>query len=253
MQKVVFITGGALGIGKATVLKFYEKGFKVAFMDKDRDNSLKLVEQINDSDNLLFIEGSKTNKDDLKNAVAQVLNKFKAIDCLFANAGIHRKNSILDISEEELQLVINTNIYGTIYTIQACLDALIKSQGSIVINASDQSYIGKSKSFAYGLTKGALAQIVKSMSIDLKEYNIRVNSVCPGTIATPLVENLFEKLSQGDEHKKEQMLKEEEALFFGNRLGKPCEVANLVYFLASDEASFITGANYLVDGGLVAS
>lgn len=253
MSKVVFITGGALGIGRATVLKFYTKGFSVAFMDKDATNGLKLVNEINDSDRVLFIEGNTTNKGDLTQAVEQTLAKFHSIDCLFANAGIHRKNSILDISQEELELVINTNIYGNIYTIQACLDALIKSKGSIVINASDQSYIGKARSFAYGLTKGALAQMVKSMSIDLKKYNVRVNSVCPGTIDTPLVENLFDKLSQGDTQKRESMMKEEEALFFGNRLGQPEEVANLVYFLASDEASFITGANYLVDGGLVAS
>ena len=124
--------------------------------------------------------------------------------------------------------------------------------GSVVINCSDQWFVGKAHSFAYGLTKGALGQITRSLSVDLGPEGVRVNAICPGTIHTPLVDNLFEKSSLRDNRPVEELWKEENSLYARGSVGTPDEVAELVYFLASEKSSFCTGGHYLIDGGLVA-
>ena len=162
-------------------------------------------------------------------------------------------NTLLDITDEELDLMVQTNIYGTVNTLREAVPVLVEAGGgSVVINASDQWFIGKPNSFAYGMTKGALGQITRSLAIDLGPKNIRVNAVCAGTIHTPLAENLFQRISGVNHCTVEDCWKEEDKLYARQKAGYPEEVAEVIYFLASDAASFCTGAHYLVDGGLVA-
>ncbi|EAI1700729.1 SDR family oxidoreductase [Campylobacter coli] len=188
MDKVVFITGGSTGIGNACVYKFHNEGYKVAFMDINQEEGQKIANNLKD---VLFIAGDTKNKEDIKNAVARAVEKFGNFDVISLNAGIHRCNTILDISDEELDLIIQTNIYGYVNTMRIAIPHMKKEGGSIVINASDQCFVGKPNSFAYGLTKGALGQITKSLSLDLAP-KIRVNAVCAGTIKTPMAERLFQ-------------------------------------------------------------
>lgn len=254
MKKVIFITGGSAGIGRAAVKKFIKEGWKIGFMDSNIDEASKLLETIDDSDSILFTEGNVRHRDDIHKAVTATINKFGALNSVFANAGIHRINTILDITDEELDLMVQTNIYGVINTLREAIPHIITAGGgSIVINASDQWFVGKPASFAYGMTKGALGQITRSLAIDLGPKNIRVNAICPGTTHTPLVDNLFNKRSVESGISVEDLLKEEASLYARGSIGKPEEVAELAYFLASDAASFCTGGHYLVDGGLVAS
>lgn len=252
-MKTVFITGGASGIGAAAVRKFHAEGWNVAFMDIDAARGGELAASLADSDRVLFAAGSTTVRSDIRRAVAAAIEKFGHLDSVIANAGIHRANTLLDISDEELKLMIDTNIYGTVDTLREAVPEIIKAGGgSVVINASDQWFVGKAHSFAYGLTKGALGQITRSLSIDLGKYNIRVNAVCAGTIHTPLVDNLFDRFSKAENKPVEEYWAEENALYARGSVGRPEEVAEMMYFLASDASSFCTGGHYLVDGGLVA-
>lgn len=252
-MKTIFITGGSTGIGAACVKRFIAEGWQVCFMDTDTENATRLTDSLNCPERLLFCPGSVTEKNDIRRAAEAAVTRFGGLDSVFANAGIHRRNTILDITDEELDALIDTNIYGTVNTLRITVPLLMeRGGGSVVINASDQWFVGKAHSFGYGLTKGALGQITRSLAVDLGPHHIRVNAVCPGTIHTPLVDNLFEKFSAIENRSVEDFWKEENALFARGSAGRPEEVASLVYFLASDEAGFCTGGHYLIDGGLVA-
>lgn len=244
MSKTILITGGASGIGAATVTKFLHEGWNVLFTDIQEPAAVPA--------GACFVKADSSDKAEVEHAAQVAADTFGGIDALFCNSGIHRRNTILDISQEELDLVIRTNIYGTTYTLQAVLPHIIaRGGGAVVLNSSDQFFVGKAHSFAYGMTKGAIGQIARSLAIDLGPHNIRVNAICPGTIHTPLVDNLFAKFSEQDHKTIEQYWLEENALFARGKAGTPQEVAEMVYFLISDKASFCTGGHYLIDGGLV--
>ena len=253
MAKTVFITGGSTGIGAASVKKFIHEGWNVGFMDINVKAAQALATEIDQPDRLLFTEGNTRCRADIHRAVEATVSMFGQLDSVVANAGIHRANTLLDITDEELDLMIQTNIYGTVNTLREAVPHIINAGGgSVVINASDQWFVGKAHSFAYGLTKGALGQITRSLSIDLGPKNIRVNAVCAGTIHTPLVDNLFQRFAEVNHCSVDDYWKEENALYARGSVGKPEEAAEVVYFLASDASSFCTGGHYLVDGGLVA-
>lgn len=252
-MKTIFITGGSTGIGAASIDKFIKEGWNVGFMDINVSAAEEIQQRINKPECLIFTVGSICNRTDIHNAIEATVSKFGKLDSVFANAGIHRKNTLLTITDEELDFMIQTNIYGTVNTLREAVPHIIKAGGgSVVINASDQWFIGKSASFAYGLTKGALGQMTRSLSIDLGPEKVRVNAICAGTIRTPLVDNIFDKLSKDNNCSVDTYWKEENSLYARGYVGEAKEVAELVYFLASDASSFCTGGHYLVDGGLVA-
>lgn len=251
-KKTVFITGGSTGIGAAAVRKFHAAGWQVAFMDVKADIAAGLAAEL--GGDVLFTAGDIRRRADIAAAVAKTLRSFGGIDCTLANAGIHRGNTLLDIDDAELDLMIDTNIKGTVNTLRETVPHIAaRGKGSIVINASDQCLIGKAGSFAYGLTKGALGQITRSLAIDLGPKGIRVNAVCAGSIRTPLAEAAFQRHADAMHHGDVALSWAEEAAQYPlGRVGEASEVAELMYFLASDAASFITGGLYAVDGGLTA-
>ena len=244
MKDTVFITGGSSGIGAAAVKKFLEEGWNVLFTDIHEPKDVE--------DGARFVKADSSKKSEMEYAAQVAVKEFGGINALFCNSGIHRRNTVLDISQEELDLVIQTNIYGTVYTLQAVLPHMVcKKKGTVLLNSSDQFFVGKAHSFVYGMTKGAIGQIARSLAIDLGPYGIRVNAICPGTIHTPLVDNLFNAFSEKDNKSIEQYWQEENALFARKEAGRPEEVAEMVFFLLSDKSSFCTGGHYLIDGGLV--
>ena len=252
-MKTILITGGATGIGRATVKKFIAEGWNVVFVDINENMAMQLAHEIDKPDNLLPIICDTRNRADLIKAVKAAVEKFGSINSVFTNAGIHQNNTILNITDADLHKIMDINVFGTIYTLQAVLPEIIRNGGgSVVINCSDQWFIGKPDSFAYGMTKGALGQITRSLSIDLGKHNIRVNAVCAGSIRTPLIDGAMQRFADLNNTTLAEMVAIEDARYARGRMGQPEEVANLVYFLASDQASFCTGAHYAIDGGLIA-
>lgn len=238
-----------MGIGAAAVHKFIHEGWQVAFADIDDTSGRALAEETG----ALFVHADTRHAAEVQTAVDAAVDAFGGLTCVFCNAGIHRRNTMLDTPEEEFDLVVKTNLYGTFHTLKAAVPVIIASGGgSVVINASDQSLVAKRASFAYGMTKGALGQITKSLSLDLLPRGVRVNAVCPGTVHTPLVDSFFEKIAAKGEVSFDELWKAENADYPRGYAGKPEEVAELVYFLASDKADFCSGGLYLIDGGLSA-
>lgn len=253
-MKVSFITGGATGIGRVAVEKLIKEGIAVAFFDNNSVESKKLVSNYND-DQIMFIEGDVNNLDDLDRAVKLTHKAFGRIDNVFANAGIHRSNSIFNITEDEWDLVLNTNLKSLVFTVKSCIPFIAEQdKGSVVLMGSDQSLIGKTNSLAYGASKGAIAQITKSLALDLAEKKINVNTICPGTIITPLtMKNIQRWANEEFNGDVNDAIEAEKERFPVKRLGTPDEVADLVYFLAFQASTFLTGTIIPIDGGVTAN
>ncbi|HIV55313.1 MAG TPA: SDR family oxidoreductase [Candidatus Anaerobiospirillum stercoravium] len=258
--KVVLITGAATGIGAATARKFAREGYGLILGDYNvsalDDTVASLVGPDGaalPSGQVLALRCDVCDKESIKAMVAAGMAHFGHIDYLFANAGIHRNNTILSISDEELELVVRTNVFGVVYTIQAVLPHMLEQgAGSVLINCSDQWYIGKKNSFAYGLTKGALGQITRSLAVEYMAQNIRINAICPGTIDTPIAARALGNYAERAGLSLEEAYKEEGTLFIGNRLGTPEEVADMAFFILV-HATFSTGSHFGIDGGISAS
>ena len=251
VKRTILITGGATGIGAATARRFAAEGWNVLIADINEAEGTTLAAELGEA--AIFVKADTRVRAEVERAVNSAVERFGSLYSVFANAGIHRRNTLLDITDEEFDLVVKTNIYGTVNTLRAAVPAIAAGGGgSVVINASDQVFIGKPGNFAYGLTKGALGQITRTLSLELGPKNIRVNAVCPGTIRTPLVDSLFERVSSNGSTTPDELWAEENALFARGRAGEPEEVAEMVLFLASDKSSFCTGGHYLIDGGLTA-
>ena len=237
---VAVVTGGTTGIGKACCMRLKAEGAIVYNLDvADDDNS-----------EIPFIKCDVRNYAEVQTAVSYIFEKEGKIDLLFANAGIHITGNIEETSIEDFENVLSVNLKGLFYTVKSVIP-LMKDQnkGKIVLMGSDQSFIGKSRSSAYGLTKGAIGQLTKSTAIDYAAYNIRVNCICPGTIRTPLVLHAIDEFHDLTKIDKAEIYKSWEGAQPMKKIAAPEEIANVVCFLLSDESSFMTGALIAADGG----
>jgi NAD(P)-dependent dehydrogenase (short-subunit alcohol dehydrogenase family) len=250
-MKTAFITGGSTGIGRACVDKFVQQGMAVGFLDNNQQAGTDLQQQ-HGADKVLFSAGDVSKRADVKNAIDRTIAQFGRLDVIFTCAGIHRVNTILDITEEIWDLVMNVNLKGTLFTLMEGVPHLVAGGGAIVLMASDQALVGKRSSLVYGASKGAVGQMTKSLALDLGDKNIRVNAVCPGTIRTPLAEAAFDHFAQLQGISSDELWRMEADSYPIKKTGTPAEVAELVYFLASDAASFMTGGLYPIEGGLTA-
>jgi len=240
MTKVCIVTGGSSGIGLAVVKTFLAQQYQVYNLD------------ITESKFGHFRHCDITNVKQVEQVISEIAQQF-TIDILVSNAGIHFSANIENTSEEELDRVFSINVKGAYAAIKASLPSMkAQKNGAIVLISSDQALIGKQNSFAYNLSKASLASMAKTTALDYAQFNIRANAVCPGTIETPLYHKAIDNYCSRSGADKQQIHQEEAALQPLNRLGQPEEVAELVSFLCSDNASFITGSLQVIDGGYTA-
>ncbi|CAM2916551.1 SDR family NAD(P)-dependent oxidoreductase [Pseudoalteromonas distincta] len=241
MSKVAVVTGGTKGIGLAVVKRLLNNGYEVHNLD---------IEQ---SENGIFHQCDVSDVSAVQSCINAICEQSKRIDVLVSNAGKHLSANIESTDEQTLDALFALNVKGAYAAVQSVLPSMkAQNSGVIILVASDQAIIGKQNSFAYNLTKHALASMAKTTALDYASFNIRANAVCPGTIETPLFHNAIDAYCEKSGANKAEIVAEEASLQPLNRLGQADEVAALVSFLASDDACFITGSLQSIDGGYTA-
>jgi len=241
MTKVAIVTGGSLGIGRAICQRLESDGFKVFNLDIQKGEFGS------------WHECDVSQSAQVGLAIAKIAQSQGRIDVLVSNAGKHLSATIEDTDEATFDSLFALNVKGAYAAVKAVLPSMkAQKSGAIIFIASDQASIGKTNSFAYNLTKHALASMAKTTALDYATFNIRANAVCPGTIETPLFHNAIDAYCKSSGANKADIVAQEGALQPLGRLGQPEEVAALTAFLASDNASFITGSLQNIDGGYTA-
>src|SRR5436190_4254296 len=239
--KVALITGGNSGIGLATAKQFVNEGAYVFITGRREAELAAAKKQI--GKNVIAIKGDVLKLDDLIRLFAQIKKERGKIDIVFANAGVARYAPIGTITEDFFDSIFDINVKGVLFTVQKALP-LLRDGGSIILNASVVGSKGLSSNSVYSATKAAIRSFARTWTTDLKERRIRVNAISPGTIDTPGLNNLLGSADAG----KERVKMVHSSIPLG-RFGTPDEIAKAVVFLASDDASYITGTELFVDGG----
>ena len=247
-DKIALITGGAAGIGKATALRFAEEGARVAICDVDSKGGEQTLSEL--GPDAAFNHVDVTDRASVDNWVESVLEKYGRIDILVNNAGIVRDSLLVkfkdgelarQMPEDDFDLVVAINLKGVFNCTQAVVPAMIRQGSGVILNAS--SIVGLDGNLGqtnYIATKAGVIGMTKVWARELGRHNIRVNAVAPGFTATDIISSMPDTILEG--------MKKRTPL---GRMGQPKDIANAYLFLASDEASFISGDVLRVDGGLV--
>lgn len=247
--KSVLITGGTSGIGLAAARMFLAAGSVVALTGRDKDRGREALSNLSDlSGAAFFINGDVTDVAACERIVREAVELFGGrLDVLVNCAGEYLEKPIEETTESEFDRIMAVNAKGTYFVSQAAVPSLKRSRGVVVNVSSDAGLTGNINCTAYCAAKGAVTLFTKALALELAPHGIRVNCVCPGDIDTPL---LARQLSAADNP--QALRRDMESIYPLGRIGTPEEVASVILFLASDAASFVTGAAWSVDGGLTA-
>lgn len=243
---VALITGGASGIGEATVRLFVQRGAKVVIADMDEERGRALAEEL--AGKAVFYKVDVSNSAEVEAMFQKVEKEFGVLDVLYNNAAYSMSKTLWDTTEEEWDKVMNVNLKGYFLCAKYALPLLKKSShGAIVCTGSELGIVGCVESLAYNSSKGGIIQFAKSLALELAPFGIRVNVVCPSGTVTPA---FVKDMSRTGDYEGE--CARLAASYPLKRLGQPIDIAYAVAFLASEEASFITGTHLMVDGGFTA-
>jgi NAD(P)-dependent dehydrogenase (short-subunit alcohol dehydrogenase family) len=236
--KVGLVVGGASGMGNAVVRMLAERGVSTYVLDikPTADGRFRLCDI--------------RHYDEVRRCVQEVVAEAGRIDLLFISAGVHLFATIEETSIDEFERVLSINLKGPFYVLKEVLPIMRRQRsGNVVLMGSDQVFVGKGSSAAYGLSKAAIGQLTKSSAIDYAAYNVRVNCICPGTVDTPMVAptvQRFHEVSGTPVDEIYDALRKAQPI---RRLGTADEIGKAVMFLLSDDCPFMTGALLSVDGG----
>jgi NAD(P)-dependent dehydrogenase (short-subunit alcohol dehydrogenase family) len=246
-NKVVLITGGTSGIGKTTAFKFAAEGAKVVVSGRREPEGQAVVDAIKaDGGEATFIRADISEESEVKNLVEQTVATYGGLDVAFNNAGVEITGPIPEITEADYQKVFSINVWGVLTSLKHEIPAMLASGGGSIINTSSVAgHIGMPGVSVYVASKHAVEGLTKVAALEYATSGIRVNAVAPGLIATDMADRFA-----GDEGSEER--DQLGAMHPIGREGRSEEVANAVYFLASDAASFTTGESLKVDGGWLA-
>lgn len=248
-EKIAVITGAGSGIGEAIAIRFAKEGATVVLVGKTKSNLERTYDKLAPySSQSVIYEVDVTDEAGMKQLFKDVYDRFGCIDIVVNNAGIGLAATVTETSSEDWDKLMNVNVKGVFFGCKYSIPYMQKQGGGVIINmASVAGVVGLYNRAAYCTSKAAIIGLTKSIAIDYAEDNIRVVAISPGTIETPYVD----KILQNDPNK-EATRKAMEARQPIGRMGTPEEIANATAFIASDEASFVTGSNFIIDGGLVA-
>lgn len=239
LDKVAIVTGGASGMGEAHVRRFVEEGAKVVFTDINQDAGSKMAEEL--GENSLFVKHDVTDEAGWQAVVEKTEAVFGPVNILVNNAGISMSKSIFDMSLEDYKKIVNINQVSVFLGMKSVLPSMQKAEGGSIVNISSMNGI-IGGAVGYTDTKFAVRGMTKAAALQVGHLGIRVNSVHPGVIETPMV-------TQGDAV---EQIKEFAKSIPMRRMAQSEEVTNMVLFLASDESSYSTGSEFVIDGGLTA-
>ncbi len=247
-SKVAIVTGARRGMGRTHALKLAEQGVKVAVADISREDCEKVVKEIKDvGGEAMAIECDVSKKEDVDKMVAQTVKHFGKLDILVNNAGILQFKPFLEISGEDWDKIMSVNLKGYFLCSQAAVKEMVKQKKGVIVNiasiAMGQVGVGFSGIVHYCTSKGGIVGMAEAMALELAPSGIRVNTIAPGMIDTPMA-----AIDQQNPKSLEASLSRVPL----HRPGKPEEVSNVVAFLASDESSYMTGSVVVVDGGWLA-
>ncbi len=240
--KIALVTGGSSGIGLATAQSFVKEGAYVYITGRRQSELEKAVKTIGGAQ-VKAVRADASNLADLDKLFAQIKQEKGRVDVVFANAGVGSFAPLGAITEEHYDQIFNTNVKGLLFTVQKALP-LIPDGGSVILNSSVAGSKGLAAFSVYSATKAAVRSFARSWTVDLKERKIRVNVISPGPIVTPILDGLA-----GTAEERQGIIDHLTAMVPLGRMGQPDEIGKAAVFLASDDASFVAGAELFVDGG----
>lgn len=245
-NKVAIVTGAASGIGHAIAERFLRDGAKVIFADIDQAKGEAAAQAFAKIGNVRFLRADVSKREDVTRIVDTALAEFGDIDVLVNNAGIVRGDDFLDVKEEDFDYVLAVNLKGTFMLAQAVARYMVDkirrggSVGTIINMSSVNAVFGLPNQVPYSVSKGGVNQLTKAMAVSLAPYGIRVNAIGPGSIMTEMLSAV-----NADPEARKRVLSRTPM----GRVGEPSEIAAIAAFLASDDASYITGQTIYADGG----
>lgn len=249
-KKVAIVTGGGSGIGQAISITFARQGAIVYILEVNEQGAHQTIEQIGkDGGKAFYKKADVTNLDEIQQVLQEITESAGGLDIVINNAGIAHIGNAETTTPEAMSRLLAVNVQGVYHVIHAAVPYM-KARGGVILNmASVAASVGLEDRFAYSTTKGAIKTMTLSVAKDYLAYNIRCNCISPARVHTPFVDGFLKNNYPGKEQEMFEKLSATQPI---GRMAKPDEIAAMALYLCSDEASFLTGCDYLIDGGFVA-